>query len=146
MGLVVFQVFLAGFVQGISREGDFAGVHFVIDLAIMVFTFEMFTDFEIVIGGYCDISFVEKFVDICAQEQSIIDFMKTSQAIGFNMGGFKCRYGMFFSNSTLLISPFNSKPKRTLSQTRVNQLSRTIPGNLFCCFVDVIIGLFANMK
>jgi hypothetical protein len=44
---------------GIVWKGDFAGVHFVINLAVMGFTFEMFTDFEIVIGSYCYISFVE---------------------------------------------------------------------------------------
>jgi hypothetical protein len=56
--------------------------------------------------------------------------METSQAIRFNMGGFKCRDGMLFSNSTLLISLFNCKPKRTLSQsmTEIDSVSGLVIG------------------
>ena len=65
---MVLQIFTIWSIRWVIRKPDFAGVHFVIDLAIMVFTFEMFTDFEIVIGSDGYISFIEKFVDICAQE------------------------------------------------------------------------------
>lgn len=87
IGVVPFKEHGCWLVSGIGGKADGGAVVAVVVAAVVEFFFDAATDFDVHVGGDGDVAFVEKSVEVAAQEQAVADEVLAAFGVGLDVGG-----------------------------------------------------------